>query len=142
MIVGGNVVTAPDDTSAVEKYDGRRELQNLRFYSPVDDECILMQFTGIIDKNGREIYEGDIVRWDHGADEQDRGVDAVEFLAGAFCLTEPGRYRLDAFCHNFSNQLSKDLEVIGNLYENPGLLKAAKKSLRDSAYDDREQRAS
>jgi uncharacterized phage protein (TIGR01671 family) len=82
-----------------------------------------MQFTGLQDKDKKDIYEGDIVRWHHGADAKDGGVDVVEFVSGCFCLGEPGRYSLSVFCHPFSNELHIDIEVIGNIHENPEFLK-------------------
>ena len=74
----------------------------------------LMQFTGLLDKNGKEIYEGDIVKVKWG------GVGDVVFKDGGFVSQwENGNveYRV---CK--SDIESREVEVIGNIYENPELL--------------------
>lgn len=72
----------------------------------------LMQFTGLKDKNGTEIYEGDVVR-------QGKEVAAVKYddVFPEFVAMAP----LKNECSN--NLLFGDCEVIGNIYENPELLK-------------------
>lgn len=67
-----------------------------------------MQFTGLIDKNGKEIYEGDIVT-------TPKGNCAVTFELGCFYTITISRYRLGGWESNC-------IEIIGNIYENPELL--------------------
>lgn len=87
-------------------------------------EMHLMQFTGLKDKNGKEIYEGDIYT-------QGRIVTCIViFREGAFCghwinkspeTATPINWSGDdseLMVDNFCNQI----EVIGNIYENPELL--------------------
>ena len=69
----------------------------------------IMQYTGWKDKNGKEIYEGDIVR------DSNRVCLGVEWVGHAFWLKYPdGELRWP---------YSPYSEVIGNIYENPELLK-------------------
>ncbi|MFJ1411723.1 YopX family protein [Capnocytophaga canimorsus] len=74
------------------------------------DEIELMQFTGLYDKNGVEIYEGDILE-----NKKERNV--VFFEDGCFYVKfQDSRYRVGGFDSTFIN-------VIGNIHENPELLK-------------------
>ena len=87
-----NVITISFDDDLVEHPNGM-----------MYENCKLMQYTGLKDKNNKEIYEGDIVKWYNGIEE-------VFFGDGKF---QAGVYLLD----------EKEFEVIGNIYENPELLK-------------------
>lgn len=80
------------------------------------------QYTGLRDKDGAEIYEGDIARFMGLRDPY----AVIEFQKGSFgYMCWPGR-RLQSFC-TFSGVCggfkSEDWEVIGNIHENPELLK-------------------
>lgn len=81
-------------------------------------ECEIMQYTGLKDKHGKEIYEGDII-----ADtlrDIDDNIYVCEFISeGAkyvFCSPLDGD-TLD------ENIYANDMVIIGNIYENPELLK-------------------
>ncbi len=80
----------------------------------------LMQYTGLEDKNGKEIYEGDVIIYTNpppGHEVTKRNV--VEWEAGSFILRVIGSDAASPFW------LMKDypnFEVIGNIYEDPDLL--------------------
>lgn len=79
----------------------------------------LMQFTGLHDKNGKEIFEGDIIRAFEGHAGPHSEVYGVRWNSG-FCGFEANCVT-DHFIMKPS--FSDQYEVIGNIYENPELLK-------------------
>jgi uncharacterized phage protein (TIGR01671 family) len=81
------------------------------------NDFILLQFTGLKDKNGKEIYEGDVVvYWWDEKETVDEGRGFVEMRNGCFGY-ETIRFKRFFNLHN-------KLRVIGNIYENPELLRA------------------
>ena len=82
----------------------------------IDEEAHLMQFTGLKDKNGREIYEGDVL--DIGL----RNQDGKPVVAPVSYETYAAGYVLDNGGNGIWQRLTKDCEVIGNIFENQELL--------------------
>jgi len=107
-------------------WHGAREENRLDFSGPYDvmlwertaflptGRYKLLQYTGLKDKNGKEIYEGDVVK-DVGG-----GVYEVRWSTPYFACYQPGPVEgseLESHFYDLS------LEVIGNVYENPELMK-------------------
>ena len=86
-----------------------------RVGAPTND-VKLMQYTGLKDKNGKEIYEGDVVNYSHPRTNEI--IRTVTFKHGAFGIE--GIYEKTHII--FGNILDNHIEVIGNIYENPELL--------------------
>ena len=78
------------------------------------DEIELMQSTGLKDKNGKEIFEGDIVSID--TDEFD--LLFVKYESGIYWLMD------DEECVEHLSDYYKYVSIVGNIYENPELLEA------------------
>ncbi|MCO4539992.1 hypothetical protein Si099_01818 [Streptococcus infantarius subsp. infantarius] len=83
------------------------------------DEFKLMQFTGLKDKNGKEIFDGDIIKFtltngfNYVVDED----GSVTYKLGAF-------YVVNGLAEYLISDINtNEIEVIGNIYETPELLK-------------------
>jgi uncharacterized phage protein (TIGR01671 family) len=75
------------------------------------------QFTGLTDKNGKEIYEGDIVVDKSWQNEKPQ----VVTWESRFLLTYTDGYGVQRY--DYTGDFSKKFEVIGNIHDNPELLK-------------------
>ena len=101
------------DYEAGWRYGGNDEYEDVK----------IMQYTGLKDKNGVEIYEGDIVDIDHPA-WTERG--EIVFREGAFAfmqLKDWPKERAVVYLHSVKFETQWKLRVIGNIYENPELVK-------------------
>ena len=97
------------------------DIIDTRCYSGLDkNETIIMQYTGLKDKNGKEIYEGDVVS---ELNLYGKPIyEKVEWLDSS-CGFEPFSDSSEN-CGCCGGGLSgKNVEVIGNIYDNPELIK-------------------
>lgn len=86
-----------------------------------------MQFTGLLDKDGKEIYEGDVVRW---SDNFEKRVfcyeSAVHWGQGGWDIlgAEVQGSRIVELLGEVIKDEQANVEIIGNIHENPELLEA------------------
>lgn len=85
------------------------------------DEIKLMQSTGLFDKNGKEIFEGDIVRMRNPRDRRQIGMFQVVRVANSPMLGLLDK-KLTTEIFNLYEHMRNYYEIIGNIYENPELL--------------------
>lgn len=91
------------------------------YVSITDDDVVLMQSTGLHDKNGLEVYEGDIVKFHTGLREY-KGLVTWDNEMALYMLTHVGR-KLEIWDISSVVRLGCPIEVIGNIHDNPDLLK-------------------
>jgi uncharacterized phage protein (TIGR01671 family) len=96
-------------------------------YSPLlQDDLIhvypdtMEQFTGLLDKNGKEIYEGDICKMKYPWD----WIGEIIFEYGSFSLNS-NKETLLVYSYQWHCD-DKEIEVIGNIHQNPELLEESK----------------
>jgi len=96
-------------------------VRKIRTYSPygiefdVDEDTVGI-FTGACDKDGKEIYEGNIVEFTVFSDPPVRVKDVVLFSNGCFCLKKSGELLYSKTVPCF------ELKVVGDMWSNPELL--------------------
>lgn len=87
---------------------------------------LLMQYTGLLDKSGKEIFEGDIVKVDNFSEEFVITKESdTNNLTVAEVLKDEEDVEINPDDGLFLSNLIDRSEVIGNIYENPELLKDA-----------------
>lgn len=91
-------------------------------FSLEDENATIMQSTGLLDKNGKEIFEGDIVQFEDCYEVSDFlyiNTGIIEWCQGGFHVTN----RDSVLMEDLIDGDSLDVTIIGNIYENQEILK-------------------
>ena len=115
-------------TTSTDKYEKVEVLDGFSDWREIEsNDHVLMSNTGLRDKNGREIYEGDILKIQtsdfYSKKINDEYIGQVCFSRGGFFVLTDGHHT--DFC--LWGKSMATMEVIGNLYENPELLGGIKR---------------
>lgn len=95
--------------------DGRTYYYHWDYDKLYFQDVELMQYTGLKDKNGKEIYEGDVVEM-----TANKTVMTIEFRDAGFCFCTRGMNPTPLYRNGIGYC---PCQVIGNIYENPELIK-------------------
>jgi len=87
-----------------------------RYFKCDEEGCIVQQYTGLKDKNGREIYEGDIIQLENAPYK-------YEVVWNKWHWGIDSKGIVTDFIQSFTIAVEERCIVIGNIFENPDLLK-------------------
>ncbi len=105
------------DTISVKEYNKDDDCYDyMDFHLYPNADCKLMQFTGLHDKNGKEIYEGDICYYWPDANRQ---TFQVAYIGSCF-----RGINKDVIYGHIEDYAAVGLKIIGNIHGNPELLEA------------------
>jgi uncharacterized phage protein (TIGR01671 family) len=97
---------------------GTKSMDVIKICSYPDYE--FMQYIGFPDKNGKEIYEGDICE----SKIHNPSRTLIEFIEGGYCATHSDLVGYPIDINHFYDSTGCMIEVIGNIYEHPELIKS------------------
>lgn len=106
-----------DESQQYMAYQGTPDLETIQSFIYHFGNKELLQFTGLHDKNGREIYEGDILKSGNG-----EGISFVVWVLDRWRFNSWMPYSMNLYDHVNKTNGKPMAEVIGNIYENLELL--------------------
>lgn len=98
----------------------RSALETAVSYRSLIDSDVLMQYTGLLDKNGKEIYEGDVIEFNLEDGTKEYGT--VRWSKDGFWTTQKEGMHEELLSDEL-NTNAYEYKVVGNSFENPEILK-------------------
>lgn len=100
---------------------------DIPFYFLPFSEVVLMQSTGLKDRNGVEIFEGDILTWESPTMTQSTWIGIVFRNGAEFSVRKSKKtYSTGAWLNSACRPTNNIITVIGDIYQNKELLEAVK----------------
>ncbi len=109
---GANLEHIICDNLVIDDFNDKQFVDTIPITYSVDPETV-GQYTGLTDTNGNKIFEGDIVVSDYIDYEDERGVIQWDSDIAKFIIT------FSTFTIDFDNVYGRELEIVGNVYDNP-----------------------
>ena len=106
----------------VEYFDDSINYRFDHFCTGADEDVEFMQSTGLKDKNGVEIYEGDVINYRNSFRNPMTGSGSLSINRDFKIIFKDGEFKAKGFDIRLKNILNYS-EVVGNIYENPELLR-------------------
>ena len=119
MISDQITIQANGTFTVIDKYNESVEAYN---GDDIGSQFFLMQYTGLKDKNGVEIYEGDVLRWHDENLEVIWGKVGWDLSSSLFKYPHQGWNKKPSCYEVNTTGYTTKSKVIGNIHENPGLL--------------------
>lgn len=119
---------APDEYTKVswmESWDSLLNYSMSDIFQLDNPDDVLEQFTGLKDRNGKDIYEGDILAWHSNIYRKQDWIGLVKYRGAGFVVQESSRsFSTPDWLETACNKDANIIEVVGNIHENPELLEA------------------
>lgn len=121
-----DIAVYPNNVAAIQRHNIESMMLEAEYgathWTELDENAVIEQYTGLKDKNGKEIYEGDIIQEE--IDFNSKMTDGVftyvvEWDSDTLCYGLRGN---DNSIHDELWEVNTSVEVIGNIHENPELL--------------------
>lgn len=114
LTTGGNPTKEMETYEKLLRYENPLNpmISDLKYYDiDPSGKLVWMQYTGLKDRNDKEIYEGDILQWWNGKE-----------LIGDKKVVKPTDGGWNPFIDDIQTDGAWHFEILGNIYENPELL--------------------
>lgn len=106
-----------------KKMHHHTEFENFRWLWGKNEDIVVMQWIGLVDKDGNDIYEGDIVEWKQKGKIEERGIILWDKKTCRFLIRNQNGFEVGSpFDLGF---LDIYYQIIGNIYETPELIPKA-----------------